>query len=92
MAFQVGPEDAEVLAEQFGGGVTPEDLMSALKYTAFVRMLIDGMPSRPFTIQTIEPDGQNRQNRLSIVRRVTQHRYGQPKERVDQQINRVFTV
>lgn len=92
VAFQLGPEDAAILAEQFGGGVSPEDLMALSKYTAYVRMLIDGMPSRPFTIRTLEPDAHSRENRLPVIRRVTRHRYGQPATKVDEQITRTFAA
>ena len=92
VAFQVGPEDAATLAEQFGGGVSAEDLMALPKYMAYVRLLIDGMPSRPFTIQTLEPDADGKESRLAVVRRVTRHRYGQPADRVEEQIARAFAA
>ena len=53
--MQVGRSDAEKLAEELGGDVTPEDLIALPKYHAVVRMLIDGEPTRPFTIRTLPP-------------------------------------
>ncbi len=53
--MQVGHRDAQKLAEELGGGVTPEDLIVLPKYHAVLRMLIDGEPTRPFTIRTSPP-------------------------------------
>src|SRR5207248_1255541 len=55
VSFQVGPDDAEVLAVQFGGDLTPQDLLRLPRYQAYVRLLIDGQPSRPFSMQTLPP-------------------------------------
>jgi hypothetical protein len=54
-AMQVGRSDAERLAEELGGEVTPDDLIALPKYHAVVRLLIDGEPTRPFTIRTLPP-------------------------------------
>lgn len=53
--MQVGHRDAEQLAEELGGDVTPEDLIALPKYHAVLRMLIDGEPTRPFSIRTLPP-------------------------------------
>jgi hypothetical protein len=53
--MQVGHRDAEHLAEELGADVTPEDLIALPKYHAVLRMLIDGQPTRPFTIRTLPP-------------------------------------
>ena len=52
LVFQVGASDAEALADQLGGGVTPQDLLALPRFTAYARLLIDGMPSRPFSMET----------------------------------------
>jgi hypothetical protein len=53
--MQVGRSDADKLAEELGRETLPEDLIALPKYTAVVRLLIDGQPSRPFTIRTLPP-------------------------------------
>src|SRR6266487_4247223 len=55
IAFQVGAEDAEKVSEQLGGGLMPQDLMTLPRYAAYARLLIEGMPSRPFSMQTLPP-------------------------------------
>ena len=63
LVFQVGATDAEPLAEQLGGDVTPQDLLALPRYTAYARLLIDGMPSRPFSMETLPPPRHN-ENRM----------------------------
>ena len=92
VAFQVGADDSNLLAEEFGGGLTPEDLTSLPKYIAYVRLLVDGMRSRPFSIQTLKPDENERDHRLEVVRRTSRNRYGQPIEKVQQEVERTFQL
>jgi hypothetical protein len=42
IVFTVGVQDAEVLAEQLGGYLTPQDLIQEPYLQAYARMLIDG--------------------------------------------------
>ena len=55
IAFQVSQRDAEILANELGGGLLPADLLTLPKYQAYVRMLIDGVPSPPFSVRTLPP-------------------------------------
>lgn len=74
IAFQVGPQDAETLAEQLAGDLLPADLIGLPKHQAYARLLIDGQPSRPFSMCTLPPvvPGSDRSH---IVRAVSRRRY-----------------
>ena len=89
--FQVGASDAERLADQLGGDVTPRDLMALPRYTAYLRLLIDGLPSRPFSVATIAPSAAGeRRPRSEIIRRTSRHRYARPVSEVHAEIEKVF--
>ena len=91
LVFQAGARDAEVLAEQLGGDVTPQDLMALPKYTAYLRLLIDGMPSRPFSIETLPPPRPDEKRvRSTIIRRTSRHRYTRPAAQVEAEIRQAF--
>jgi hypothetical protein len=92
VSFQVGAADAEFLAEQLGGDLAPADLLALPKYMTYVRLLVDGLPSRPFSVQTLPPPvmGQGT-HRAQIVRRTSQQRYGRPAARVESQIQRALS-
>ena len=88
IVFGVGVEDSETLAEQLGGDLTSKDLMSLPRFQAYARLLIDGIPSRPFSLRTLPPSPasvQHEQRAISI-RRYCRQRYGRPVERVEQEI------
>jgi len=91
LVFQVGARDAEVMAEQLGGDVTPQDLMALPKYRAYARLLIDGMPSRPFSMETL-PSGRidTLRSRSAIIRRTSRHRYTRPAALVENEIQKAF--
>lgn len=78
VAFQVGSDDAVRLADQLGkypGQITPENLTGLPRYNAYVRLLIDGMPSKPFSMETLPPSKALSSERSEIVRRVSQRRF-----------------
>ena len=80
VAFQVGNDDAQRLAEQLGkypGQMTPENLTGLPKYTAYARLLVDGMPSSPFSMQTLPPPQEIDPERAAIIRGVMARRFGQ---------------
>src|SRR5438874_7776963 len=77
-AFRVGLEDAELLAPAMSkhpGQLTPADICNLPNYTAYVRLLIDGHPSRPFSMQTLPPSMNIDPDRSGIIRRTSQHRH-----------------
>jgi hypothetical protein len=92
IAFQAGVKDAEILSEQLGQELTPQDLLMLPRYTAYARLLIDGMPSRPFSLQTLPLGLPADPDRGAIVRRASRHRYARPLDRVQAEIERRFAT
>jgi hypothetical protein len=94
IAFQVGGPDAETLAlhlSQFPGQLRPADLGNLPKYTAYARLLIDGLPSRPFSMRTLPPPAvSDDQNRSAIVRAASHRRYATSAERVHNDLAHAF--
>jgi hypothetical protein len=92
LSFQVGASDADFLTAQLGPGVEPADLMALPKYAAYVRLLIDGLPSRPFSMRTVAPSTpRDAAERFEIVRRVSRRRYARPVAEVSREIERALT-
>ena len=78
LSFRVGLEDAELLAPAMSkhpGQLMPADLSNLPNYTAYVRLLIDGHPSRPFSLRTLPPSPLDFDNdRGAIVKRTSERR------------------
>lgn len=87
VAFQVGADDAEIVAEQLGAEAFPSDLLQLPKHTAVSRLLVDGMPSRPFTIKTLPPPTTTHDpRRADVIRTLSRRRYTQAKAITEQEI------
>jgi hypothetical protein len=67
-----------------------QDLQALPKYEACARLLIDGLPGRPFSLRTSAPTQRSEPRRSEIIRRASRRRYGRPLAEVSRQIADVF--
>lgn len=89
LAFQVGFDDAEYISQQFGEEILPPDLVSLSKYTAYMRLLVDGMPTKTFSLNTLAPPRVDIDpERVEKVRKVSNERYGRKVTMVEDKIKR----
>ena len=56
ISFRVGAEDAHVMARQFEPVFLPIDLINLPNRHMYLRFMIDGAPSKPFSAITMSPD------------------------------------
>ncbi len=56
VSFRVGPEDAASLAEEFAPEFSASDLIGLPNYRIYLRLMIDGAISKPFSATTIRPE------------------------------------
>ncbi len=85
-AFRVGSEDAQFLEQQFSPIFAAKDLMNVPNYNAFIRMLTDGTPTKPFSVATMPPI----QADISKVARLIEYsmqQHGRPREEVEHEIS-----
>lgn len=89
VSFQVGSDDAEVFSLQYEEMVTPKDILSLPKYHAYVRLMIDGMPSKPFSVGTLPPpDFHQDDGRLEMIRKLSRERYTEKRDIVEEKISK----
>ncbi|MDA1208567.1 MAG: type IV secretion system DNA-binding domain-containing protein [bacterium] len=89
VAFQVGSDDAEVFSLQFEELVLPKDILSLPKYHAYVRLMIDGMPGKPFSVQSLPPPEYDHDDgRSTMLRRLSRERYTEKRSVVEEKINK----
>ena len=89
VSFQVGAEDAEVLMKQFEEVVKEKDILSLPKYHAYMRLMINGMASKPFSVSTLPPPKiEQDENRVEIIRRMSRERYAEKRSVVEDKIGR----
>lgn len=85
IVFRVGPEDAEVLERQFVSVFKKDDLIDLDNFNAYVKLLIDGQTSRPFNIETIQPEIPDA-FKIEEVRKISFNKYGKDRSVVDREI------
>ena len=57
IAFRLGPESARLVAREFRPTFDDLDLMNLPRYHIDLRLMIQGVPSAPFSARTLEPEG-----------------------------------
>ncbi len=53
ISFRVGPEDAAILAKEFQPAFDTEDLLALPNRSIYLKLMIDGAPSKPFSARTL---------------------------------------
>lgn len=89
VSFQVGSDDAEEMSMQFEEAVTPKDILSLPKYHAYMRLMIDGVPSKPFSVSTLPPPhAPFDEKRLNTIRSLSRERYAKTRADVEDKIHK----
>jgi energy-coupling factor transporter ATP-binding protein EcfA2 len=55
ISFRVGPEDAPLIAREFAPAFNVTDLISLPNRNIYLKLMIDGAPSRPFSATSLHP-------------------------------------
>lgn len=87
IVFRIGAEDAEFLEKEFTPTFTQMDLVNLPNYNIYLKLMIDGVTSDPFSATTMPPIGTRNNNRPSIIR-VSRERYAKDKSKVEEKILR----
>ena len=56
IAFRLGPEDALLFSREFAPTFSAMDLVNLPNYHVYLKLMIDGAPSKPFSATTLKPE------------------------------------
>lgn len=87
VVFRVGAGDAEELVKEFTPTFTEDDLVNLTKYNVYLKLMIDGVSSVPFSAVTLPPLHKASGNAGKVIR-VSRERYGNPRNIVEEKIIR----
>lgn len=88
-SFQIGSDDAEELSMQFEEMVDQNDILSLPKYHAYMRLMVDGMASKPFSVSTLPPPKlEEDERRVELIRRASRERYCEKRAVVEEKIGK----
>ena len=88
-AFRVGTTDAEFLAKQFEPVFAASDLENLANRHAVMSLLVNGVPARPFSIQTVDLPHMD-YGGVERMKELSYRTYGRDREEVEAEIRRKF--
>ena len=86
VAFRVGAYDAEILEKEFAPHFTQEDLVNLGFAQVYLRLMIDGVGSQPFSARTISPIRSHDGSRKDEVVEASRRSYARYREVVERDI------
>ena len=83
--FRVGAEDAEFLAKQLEPVFTEQDLLNLDNRNAYLKLLVNGRPVKPFSLETLPPPEGQREN-IEKLKELSFLKFGRLREEVEGEI------
>jgi hypothetical protein len=83
--FRVGAEDAEYLQKQFTPVFNAQDLIKIENYSAYLRLMVNGMISTPFNIKTYPPNPSDRE-RMADIKEYYILKNGRAREEIEAEV------
>lgn len=89
IVFRVGADDADFLEKEFEPEFTAQDLVNLPNYNIYLKLMIDGVTSRPFSATTLPPS----RGDLSLgvkdkIIESSRKLYTRPREEVEEEISK----
>ena len=92
ISFRVGNDDAEYMAKQFDPVFNEQDLINVENYHSMAKILVDGKPTRPFSMQGFNyPPGESKEVG-DAIRQLARLKYGRARDVVDAEIQERLAI
>ncbi len=85
IVYRVGADDAEYLVKQFEPIFTASQIMNIDNYSAYVKLLVHGKPSKPFNIRASNPPAETGID-IESIKQLSYLKYGRKREEVEAEI------
>ena len=86
VVFRVGADDAEFIEKEFEPEFMMNDIVDLPKYHIYLKLMIDGIISRPFSAITMPPPPVLVENFKEEIVRRSRERYAMAREEVERQV------
>jgi len=87
IAFRVGAGDAEHLAKEFAPTFVEEDIINLAKFEVYLKLMIDGVASTPFSAKTLPPIAKRMDSREKVIA-VSRERYSTSRAAIEEKVNK----
>ncbi len=85
ISYRVGSPDAKYMETEFAPRFMPEDIINLPKYNIYLKLLIDGVTSQPFSAITLPPISQTTHSTDKVIK-VSRERYANPRADIEEKI------
>ncbi|MCX6714905.1 MAG: type IV secretion system DNA-binding domain-containing protein [Candidatus Uhrbacteria bacterium] len=85
ISFRVGSPDAKYMETEFAPRFLPEDIINLPKYNVYLKLLINGVTSQPFSAITLPPISQKTDSEERVIK-VSRERYAKERGFIEEQI------
>lgn len=85
ISFRVGTEDAKYLSKEFSPVFNESDLINLPNYHIYLKLMIDGTTSQPFSAITVPQAVKNRSYKEKIIKH-SRKTYSRPRKKVEREI------
>ena len=83
---RIGTTDAELMVKKFNPVFDAEDLTRLPNYQGITSVMINGMPSAPFSMSFIPPLGSSNPQLADALKRLSAAKHGRPRAEVEREI------
>jgi hypothetical protein len=83
---RIGITDAEILVKKFAPTFDAEDLTKMPNYQSVTSVMVNNVPSAPFSMSFVPPMGQSNPELSSALKRLSAAKYGKPRAVVEKEI------
>lgn len=87
ITMRVGAADAEKLEPEFAPTFTQEDLLNLAKYQVYLKLMVDGVATPPFSANTLPPISEKTGNMEKVIA-VSRERYAEPRSIIEEKVLR----
>ncbi len=87
VTFRIGAMDAEMIAKEFAPHFTEEDVVNLAKFEIYLKLMIDGVASSPFSAATMPPIFESYGVHDKVVK-VSRERYAEPRAHIEEKVAR----
>ena len=87
--YRVSSDDAKYLESQFAPVFNASDIMNLENYNAYLKILVNGQPAKPFNIQAMRPP-EGKPEIVDKLKELSYLMYGRDREEVEEEVARRY--
>ncbi|MEK7473488.1 MAG: type IV secretion system DNA-binding domain-containing protein [Patescibacteria group bacterium] len=85
ISMRVGGADAEAMETEYAPTFTPEDLVNLAKFQVYLKLMVDGVATTPFSANTIAPISVHTGSEAAVIAQ-SRERYAEPRASIEEKV------